>query len=411
MADWINKRLTLKLTLIIITLTMAFSGGISLILYQRSIISLEKESYGRLEQMVRAYGSELDVEVTNTMQITDSLGTLMEGDFDIDRLKREPDYLDRQIQRFDPYVKVLAQEFSLANTAYIYYNWELDGRVHDIYYVDHDRDGSVSRQEQLPISYYQGGESDRGSKAWWFGPVNTQNGYWSPPYKWVFDDGSSVIFVSYTQAVFKDGQLVGVAGTDFKYENLLTLMKNIKVYNSGYPFLINGDKSFLIHPTQEGKSLAELKQEPYKALREEIPFKINGAFRFQDENGESWFIAYQRLRNDWTLGLAAPVSEVTETTRTMTHLFLWILIASIPLISLGALWIARRVTLPIQELTGTVLKMTEGDYSSPMSSKILQRQDELGMLGDALSRLGLSLEEASQESLECSPTHGRDQSH
>lgn len=391
--DWMRSRLSLKLTLLILLLIFVFAGCISLILYRKSVTSLEREAYGRLEQTVRAYGNELDIEIANTMQITDTLAALIQEDYSAERLAREPDYLDRQIQRFDPYVKVIAQEFSLAKTAYIYYNWELDGRVHDIYYVDHDQDGLVTRQDQVPAEYYSDPESERGSKAWWYGPIQTRRGYWSSPYPWVFDDGSSTVFLSYTRAVFDNGRVIGVTGTDFKYENLTTLLNKIKVYRTGYPFLLDGDKQFLIHPTQEGVPLSELKQEPYKTLREDIPFKAKGAFRFTETDGSTWFIAYQRLHNDWILGLAAPVAEVTESARAMTLLIIGMLSFFVPLIALAAFMAARQVTVPIQALTETVRRIESGEYAPHMSSRILARMDELGRLGRAIQNMGFALEE------------------
>ncbi len=63
-------------------------------------------------------------------------------------------YLDDLIDSYIPHVRLLAQDFSIANTAYLYFNPELDGKPHDVYFVDDNQDGVVGRQEQLPVTYF-----------------------------------------------------------------------------------------------------------------------------------------------------------------------------------------------------------------------------------------------------------------
>lgn len=394
---WIKSRLDAKLALIILLHIFAFVGGISLILYQRSVSSLEQEAYGRLEQMVRAYGNELDIAILNTMRITDTLETIVQEDFSLERTKNEAGYLDGQIRRFDPYVKAIAQDFSLANTAYIYYNWELDGSVHDVYYADHDNDGAVSRQKQLPLEYYSKSEAKRGPRDWWFGPIESQKGYWSPIYKWTFDDNSNELFLSYTKAVFHEGALIGVVGTDFKYENLIALMDRIKVYDTGYPFLINEKGAFLIHPEEEGEFLSVLKVQPYTMLRERTVRESEGLFRFKDGAGKPWVIAHRRLQNNWTLGIAAPIPEVIESAVSMTYLVVGLLLIAIPLIGAASVITSRKITMPIHELTDTVRQIESGDYMAKISPSLLARLDELGRLGNAVQNMGMSLQENMDE--------------
>lgn len=391
MAEWVRGKLSLKLTAIITGVIILSVGCINLVLYQRSILSLEREAYGRLEEMVRAYGNELDIEITSTMQIADTLSALIREDFSFEKIQTQPGYLEHQIERLDPYVKVIAQEFGLAKTAYVYYNWELDGNVHDIYYVDTDNDGTVTRQTPLTADYFSEDFSERGSKAWWFGPIQTRKGYWSAPYPWVFDDGTETVFLSYTRAVYVDGRFVGVTGTDFKYEDLTKRMKEINVYETGYPFLLDGDNGFLIHPTQGGKTLEALRPEPFKTLREEIPFKTEGAFRYTEADGKPWFITYRRLRNNWILGLAAPVSEVTHSAGALTAMVLGIMAVSVPLIGLAAFLTARHVTVPLRALTESAQRMHSGDHTHPVSPQILKRNDEVGKLGQAIQAMGQSM--------------------
>lgn len=391
MLSWIKSRLFRELSLVTIALIFISAGAISFLLYRTSVASLEREAYGRLQQMVSAYCNELNIEITNTMQITDSLAAIMKENFDAEQLET-PGYMDGQITFFSPYVRAMAQEFSLAKTAYVYYNWKLDGNVHDLYYVDPDNNGQVSRQDQLPADYFSEGASDRGDKSWWFGALESAQGYWTAPYRWVFDDGSSTIFVSYTRAAYDGDRLIGVAGTDFNFENILSLMARIKVYDTGYPFLINNEKILLVHPEHEGSSLAELNEAPYSEIYQSFSQGGGvGGFKYRGSDGSPWYITYHQLRNGWTLGLAAPVSEITQSARRLGPWFFLIFAGAAPLIALAVLLITRKVTKPVLCLTEMVKQIEAGDYEPVVEPKLLKRLDELGVLGIAIRNLGVSL--------------------
>lgn len=391
MMDWVRSRLSRKLTLLILALIFLFSGIISMLLLRKSVTSLEAESYGRLQQMTRTYAGELDLKISNAMRITDSLQALMLQGFDPARATGEAGYLEARIRNDAPFVAEIAQNVSLARTAYIYYNWKLDGQPHDIYYADSDQDGHVTRQEQLPPGYFTTPDSARGDRAWWDRPQETGAGYWSEPYRWVFDDGTSTVFVSYTRAAYADGIFVGVAGTDFNYNNILALMSQIAVYDTGYPFLLNGEGRLLVHPEAEGMLLEELTGAPYSLLASEVYVNPEGAFRYAEADGRTWRVTYQRLVNGWVLGLAAPVDEVTRSARDLTPLILTIFAVIGPLVALAAYLAARRMTLPVQELTAAVRRIEAGDYEPAFSHALMNRIDEMGALGAAVRNMGLSL--------------------
>lgn len=396
----IRKHLYLKIAVIILFLIFLFAGLMSYILYSTSIRSLKNEAYERLSQMAIAYGNELNIDITNTMQITETLGSLMKQDFDEEKVNLQPQYLNDQIERFAPYIQSVAQEFSLAKTAYIYYNWKLDGAPHDLYFVDHDDDGIVTRQDQLPISYFENDFPVRGEKDWWFGPIESKKGFWSPPYDWIFDDGSKTTFISYTQAVFNDtGRLIGVAGTDFKYSNLTELMARIQVYETGFSFLMNEDQVFLVHPKLEGKRLSEIDQAPYPSLRNQIGGSVTESISYEDADGQKWHLTYYQLKNNWTLGLVAPISEITASAQFMSLVLLILLCIATPIIILVTFYVSRRMTDPLHELTETVRQIKFGEYTTPINKKILNREDEIGTLAHVIQLLGISLSEKITEIL------------
>jgi len=97
------------------------------------------------------------------------------------------------------------------------------------------------------------------------------------------------------------------------------------------------------------------------------------------------------LRNDWSLGLAAPVSEVTQSAGSLTALMLEIMGISLPLIGLAAFLTVRHITVPLHKLTESAQRMSSGDYSHPVSSRILDRNDEVGKLGRAVQVMGTSM--------------------
>ncbi len=393
MLTLIKSRLHLKFALVLFALLITFTGCTTFLLYQKSVKALQVESLTRLEETARAWGNEINIEISNTMQITEMLSFFISKDFDLSQVKRQVGYIDSLLQELDPFIRGIAKDFSMAKTAYIYYNWELDGVAHDIYYVDFDNNGDATRQEELPITYFTEDKPDRGDKKWWYGPIETKKGFWSPPYKWTFDDGSYTQFMSYTKAIFIENQLIGVVGTDFKYSNLIALLDKIKVYDSGFPFLLDANQILLIHPTLEGRSIDSIDLENFDRLKSKLSREPSGIIQYRETDGQTWLIAYSQLSNNWTLGLSAPLSEITQSARSMA-LWAFILVGIFfPIIIIASYYTAKSLISPVHDLTDMVQLIGIGNYSPPITPRILHRQDELGTLGVAIIKMGVNLKE------------------
>lgn len=396
----IKRQLDLQLTLIFLILILASSGIIAYLLHDQSVKALENEAYQSLKEMARASGNEINIEISNAMRITEMLSELVNDNFDINRLQTDPQYISNLILQFDPFFRNIAENMSIATSAYVYYNWELDGAAHDIYYIDHDNDGFVSRQDQLPVAYFKSMDNPRGSKSWWYGPIASKEPFWSSPYEWFFDDGTSTQFISYTKAVFQDNRLIAVVGTDFKYENLLTILKDLSVYQTGYPILIDNNQQLLVHPVYHGQLLSTLNSEPFISLYNAHTDNHDQVITYRGVDGNTWLLSHFKLLNGWTLAITAPLTEVTGSARAMALRVLSLWSFFIPLFLLVSLFTARRIIRPIHELTETVASIGVTGYTPSINPDILIREDEIGTLGAVIGKMGLTIEENIQEILQ-----------
>jgi methyl-accepting chemotaxis protein len=82
--------------------------------------------------------------------------------------------------------------------------------------------------------------------AWYYEPISKKEGVWLPPY---VDATINVKMISYTKAIFKDGLLIGVVGIDLAFEDIEKTIGSMKLYKSGYSFLLDIDYSIILHPS------------------------------------------------------------------------------------------------------------------------------------------------------------------
>lgn len=75
-----------------------------------------------------------------------------------------------------------------------------------------------------------------------------------------FDIGTGVETISVATPVYRNGELLGVAGGDFSAESLSSTLKQTDVGGLGYAFLVSGDGKILAHPERQlvSKHLSDL---------------------------------------------------------------------------------------------------------------------------------------------------------
>ncbi len=150
-----RRKMATQITLYIAILLIVSIAIITGLLLKASFDLVEDESLDKVYYLTTSITNEFNMSLQNVTDIGESLEGMIRKTYSHVELNNNREaYLDDLIDSYIPHVRLLAQDFSIANTAYLYFNPELDGKPHDVYFVDDNQDGVVGRQEQLPVTYF-----------------------------------------------------------------------------------------------------------------------------------------------------------------------------------------------------------------------------------------------------------------
>ncbi|MBX7013393.1 HAMP domain-containing protein [Bacillus aerophilus] len=174
----------------------------------------------------------------------------------------------------------------------------------------------------------------------------------------------------------KDGS--GVIGLDMEIDSLIQKLKEIKIGQKGYAFIMEQDKTVLADPTQK----------PGSKVNENLANIIfknkqgNGSYTL---NGTDKKVAY--VTNEltgWKIGGTMLVSEVEDAAKPVFNTA--IIVFSVTLIVAGTLifFIVRSISNRLSNLARFSKKVSEGDLRDKLQ---IQSDDEIGQVGKGFNTM------------------------
>jgi sigma-B regulation protein RsbU (phosphoserine phosphatase) len=236
---------------------------------------------------------------------------------------------------------------------------------------------------------------------WYQIPKELQRPLWSEPY---YDEGGgNIIMSTYSLPFFreKDGkkEVRGIVGADISLMGLEELVTSVKIFQTGYAFLVSQNGRFLTHPDkslimrQSMFSLAVSRNDP--ELRKIGREMIRGGQGFAPVNDfvsgkKSWMYYTPLGQSGWTLGVIFPEEELFANVWRLSHRL--ILIGIIGLAFLGAVItiLSRSITKPLRTLAKTTAALGHGDFSVHVPESGAR---EIKQLAHSFNELGQQLTE------------------
>lgn len=174
----------------------------------------------------------------------------------------------------------------------------------------------------------------------------------------------------------KDGS--GVIGLDMEIDSLLQKLKEIKIGQKGYAFIMEKDKTVLADPTQ--KSGSQVNENLASII-----FKNKEGSGSYTLKGTDKKVAY--VTNEltgWKIGGTMLVSEVEEAAKPVFNTA--IIVFSITLIVAGTLifFIVRSISKRLSNLARFSKKVSEGDLRDKLQ---IQSDDEIGQVGKGFNTM------------------------
>lgn len=201
-------------------------------------------------------------------------------------------------------------------------------------------------------------------------------------------DGKMV--VSVVAPIKNNNQIIGVLGGTVTVDTLISRINEIKIAQSGYAYVIQGDGLTIIHPDKSVVMKQNiLKDENATNQSKEIIKKmIHGdeGISHDTEAGTSKYMAYAPIPGmHWSLGIDVPEKEILMKLTPLTIVSL-ITIGIILIVTCGlGVVLSRRFTKPIIALNQATEKIAQGDLTvqavaGNLTEENIQEKDELDTL-------------------------------
>jgi len=175
-----------------------------------------------------------------------------------------------------------------------------------------------------PISNYY--PIDKPELEWFYKPKMLGKPVWTDIYS---DQTLFVLMISYIKPIYVKDKFIGIVGMDMSIEKLEKMIMDLKVYDTGYAFLLDKNFNIVVHKKYKiNKKLEEINKTLFDALKINSIKKPMGLINYHYE-GIDKVACYKKLNNGLIFVIAVPKSEMLR-----QKLNLQILLSGITLLSL-----------------------------------------------------------------------------
>lgn len=225
---------------------------------------------------------------------------------------------------------------------------------------------------------------------------------WTPPYVDVTGHG---LMISALSPVYQADKMTAITGVDITLEDITNRILDIKLWKTGYAFMIDKEARLISSPVQAYKDLEWKKEKleiteirEYNLLDAANPElrQVVGLMKAGEQglktvkfDGVKKYVAYYPIEDTgWSLGLVVPINEVIASALT-TRNFILIVLSGLAIILLILIFLCSRlVTAPIKKLTKGAEEISQGNLSYQIK---VRTGDEIGQLAENFNQMAFRL--------------------
>jgi class 3 adenylate cyclase/HAMP domain-containing protein len=210
---------------------------------------------------------------------------------------------------------------------------------------------------------------------WYQLPKELHHAVWSEPY---FDKGGGNIIMSTYSVPFYRGEgatrkFDGVVTADVSLMWLKDLVSGIKIYKTGYAFLISGNGVFVTHPDKQWImresifSIAEAQGRPtLRRLGRDMIRGGSGFVPLKDffTGKKSWLFYAPVPATGWSLGVIIPQNELFAGVNSLSKKIFGILFLGLVLLALVITAVAKSIARPLKKLVNQTEAIAQGDFKA-----------------------------------------------
>lgn len=363
------------LSMFVIILCSSIVGGIGLVHSQR--VS-EQNSAQIMNLSCREEGKKIDHVFYSIEQSVKIIAHNSIQGIEMVKILQSDTLRKLYIEELSNIVLTAANSTDGAMAVYIHFNPEIAPPDSGLFYSKSVLNESFKEQKVTDLSKVK--TEDIGTMDWYYKPVEAETAVWLSPY----DNGKSEEeVISYVMPIYQDNVLIGVAGMDILFSDLIEEIASVKVYDTGYALLVDQNNKIFYHPL----GYTEFKvddAEKWNRYIEQGKVDSSGKkiYEFEDK-GEEYKLAFCDVENGMRLMLTAPKSEIDAEKNELIRNIVVSVFGISAFCILVSVIISQSIIRPLKELTEASKQIATGNFKVNVLTK---SKDEVGQLSGSLQQ-------------------------
>jgi methyl-accepting chemotaxis protein len=380
-----KQKISIKMIFQILPVVLVVLAALTLIAVVKTTDSQKASAYDQTSEITRDYANKFDTLLSQKMTIARTLAYTMENYSSKDRQEVSSilnNLIDRYQEIVGVYVGYEPNAFDQFDSAFSKVpGSDVTGRFVPYW----NRLAGKVAVEPL---------TDIDTSDYYTLPKKTKSDSVIEPYLY-----QGVLMASFVSPILSDNNFIGIAGVDVSLNDLDTQVKQIKVLDTGYAFLVSHTGIFISSPDKGligTKSLSVFAQEKNNAALSQIAEAVqNGKEGYVQTTdpftGKQVVMFYTPITTgNWGLVTVAPTSEMLKGVNQMSTMLILAGLVGLLLTTVIIIWIANNFSRPIISLSKAAEKIAGGDLDVSVTHS---GKDELGQMAFAFQRMVVYLKE------------------
>jgi len=367
--------------LAIIICSITTSTILCVVSIKRASSVMNQEVEQMLSYASEKYSNQLSIYFENTESLVDSLAANVSVTFDPSQYQNDETYFEEYKKYLNGIIKETLQYSDIAYGLYFTFSPELTYPTQEEVWYAFDEEGNPQQvMPDLSLNARDFTEPIAENMQYYFQPILQQKGTWTGPY---VDSDVNLEMLSYSRAVYIDGKLIGVAGSDILTDDTIDIVKTMKIYEGSSSFLFDYEKGLIV----SSRGLTKQRYIESEQLIEKYPEATNsGVFHYYD-SGEKYILAFSKLSNEWIIGITQPTEEVFSPTRGLIFVLALLTLICIAITVVFGIYFSRRLSKPILNASDQLKLLETGDYTHDIPTEFLNRKDDIGEFHNAIQAI------------------------
>ena len=388
------QSIRMKIMVALVTVSIVLGALLSYMSLSVSKDTIQSEVQDKLSRQAQNSADEIEKIISRIESIAQSLAISVSTTINIDSLalnnETEDIYVQSYLNMLDDMVIEYASLLEHNYSAYVVLKPELSNTYvyQSLAYLDDSGKNYEIIKDKLPVEFLA--DSKNPETQWYYAPVNTQKGVWSQPYEDVFRGGK---VITYSTPIIYNSEIIGIAAVDLNFEVFSEIVNSIKVYDTGYAFMLDDRYNYLVHPVLPIEdNLGTVKNGSYKFMVEEMNKNQRGIL-YYTFGGVEKILGYADISNGWTLAVASPITEVYMPISEMQTMILAIGMISIVISIIISIIVGKQISKPVVGVTNILKRISNLNLTANVEeNRWLKYNDETGYMARELRNMRKTLE-------------------